>query len=374
MDNYEYWSIFRGGVILCAIRRRRFLNRINQHRQREEDLVVKEFASDKNELLTDDEKQQVNELWGQLMPITSYKEYEMFKKQFGFDARFVSHHIYLPILARRLNNYKYTKLFDDKGMLGYISSSNLKFPFCYVRCIGGDLFDNEMRQINLTEAIHRCASLNAVFIKPSKETSGGKGTEVLRMEYLTQSERCTLIAKKISERNNDFVIQECLSQHRVMAQFNASSVNTLRITTLLLNGVCSICSIILRMGKDASSVDNWGGGGIVCHVDFDGNISDIGIDIHLNRYNTNGTCIFQGKNIPQVPMILKQIKDAHTNYFALCNLIGWDVAINQEGEAVILELNSSQPGLIAEQIFSGPIFGERTQEVIEYCKNKPLIF
>ena len=48
--------------------------------------------------------------------------------------------------------------------------------------------------------------------------------------------------------------------------------------------------------------------------------------------------------------------------------------MNDQGEAVVLELNSSQPGVICEQLISGPIFGDRTQEVIDYCKTKEFRF
>ena len=37
---------------------------------------------------------------------------------------------------------------------------------------------------------------------------------------------------------------------------------------------------------------------------------------------------------------------------------------------IIIELNSSQPGVIGEQLCTGPIFGDRTHEVLDYCSKK----
>ena len=66
------------------------------------------------------------------------------------------------------------------------------------------------------------------------------------------------------------MIQECLHQHPVMAQFNESSINSFRITTLLLNGRFTVCSIILRFGRKGMKIDNWGAGGLMASVNWGG--------------------------------------------------------------------------------------------------------
>lgn len=57
---------------------------------------------------------------------------------------------------------------------------------------------------------------------------------------------------------------------------------------------------------------------------------------------------------------------------------GWigdgDIAVNEDNQGVLIEANCSQPGVIGEQLCTGPIFGARTQEVIEYCKSKPFFY
>lgn len=344
--------------------------RINKERAIEERQVICNYTADKTEALTDDEKAQINALWGQLIPVTSYKEYEMFKKVYGFDARFLTHHIYLPVVARLLNDYKYTTIFDDKGLLGYVATSCIKTPHCFIRYIGNDYYNNEMQQLSYEEAIESCASQDELFIKPSHETSGGKGAKLLRMHGMDFAKKKEIIKEELSGRNKDYVVQECLHQHPIMAQFNSSSINTLRITTLMLNGKFSLGSIILRCGRNGSSIDNWGAGGLLAHVNPNGKIDNIARDIQLNEYKQNGDCIFADCSIPQMPEILELIEKAHRENFAICKFIGWDIAINEEGEPVIIELNSSQPGVIGEQLVAGPIFGDRTQEVIDYCKKK----
>lgn len=348
----------------------RLQKRINSERTREEYYVTSNYTADKTEPLTDLEKSQIDALWGQLLHITSYKEFEMYKKIHGFDARFLTHHIYLPIVARLLNDYKYTTIFEDKGLLGYVANSCIKTPYCYIRHIGKDFYNNEMHQISEKEAIEACINQEELFIKPSHETSGGKGAKLLKLQDKSVKERFSIIKEELKGRDRDYVVQECLRQHPVMAQFNPSSINTLRITTLMLNGRFSIGSVVLRCGKEGSSIDNWGAGGILITVFENGSINHVGHDIQLNEYTQNSDCIFANCYIPQIPKILNLVEQAHRESFSICKFIGWDIAIDEYGAPIIIELNSSQPGVIGEQIVAGPIFGERTQEVIDYCKTK----
>lgn len=364
-------KILKSFGITKIIRTYRLKQRIEHERSNEEQQVVGHLSKDKFESLTFNEKCQISELWSGLDNLKgfSFSEFEMFKKIYGFDARFLTHSIYLPVVARLLNDFPYTKIFEDKGLYGYIKSTNLRFPKCFVRHISSDYYDDNMHQLTYEQVIENCIGHDELFIKPSHETSGGKGAKLLNFRSLSLDDRRNTIHNELLNRKENYVVQECIHQHPVMAQFNQSSVNTFRITTLMLNGRFSLCSIVLRCGKHGSTVDNWGAGGLMLHVNQDGIVNSIAHDIHLNEYKSNGQCVFSECTIPQLPEIIEAIRKCH-NDFAICKFIGWDIAINQDGEPIIIELNSSQPGVIGEQLVSGPIFGDRTQEVIDYCKGK----
>ncbi|MDE5773654.1 MAG: hypothetical protein K2H86_04265 [Muribaculaceae bacterium] len=365
-------SILRKLGITHFVRRRLLLGRINRERRNESNLITSGIPSSYFEPLTPGERNQIIELWGGIDEIKdiNFREFEMFKRMNGFDARYLTHDIYLPVIARLLNDYRYTTIFDDKGLAGYIKPTHIRFPYCYARRINSDYYDNEMRQIPLEKVLELCIHQNAIFIKPSKNTSGGHGAKLIRFGQYPISERERILLEEINRRNYDYVIQECINQHPVMAQFNPSSVNTLRITTLMLNGRYSLCSVILRCGKEGLHVDNWGAGGLLVPVTSDGKVTETGLDNRLNQYTSSGKCVFEKCQIPQLPEILKLVERCHREDFAICKLIGWDITIDSTGNPVIIELNSSQPGVIGEQLLQQPIFGDRTQEVIEYCKSK----
>lgn len=47
-------------------------------------------------------------------------------------------------------------------------------------------------------------------------------------------------------------------------------------------------------------------------------------------------------------------------------MIGLDICLDENNEPVLIEVNLLEPGILYEQLCTGPIFGERTNEVLDY--------
>lgn len=306
--------------------------------------------------------------------MTSFKEFEVFKHYNGFDGRYLSHYLYLPLVARKLNNYRYTKFFENKGLLDYLCNSGIRFPKTFIRRIDNEYYDMQMQQITKGEAINILLDKNELIVKDSVDSAGGKSVKKLPLKDLSQNEQIEIINKEFSSRRADFVVQECVKQSEAMARFNKSSLNTFRISTLYLNGNATVCNIVLRFGKPHMMLDNWGAGGILCGVATDGKLHHTGWDIQLNPFNDFNGIPFDGTVISELPEILPIIINVHKESFSLCKFIGWDICIDENGRPCVIEVNSSQPGIFGEQLCNGPIFGERTQEVIDYINTKPFVY
>lgn len=356
------------------IARRNLQKRIRAEQYNEESLNIKGLSQAVKEPLTPAEEQEVRQLWGKLNPAISMREYEVFKAVNGFDAKYLSHHTYLPLLARRINNYRYTKFFEHKSLLGYLVNSPMRFPECYVRCIDGELYGGDMRQITRAEAGELCLRQDCLIYKDSENSSGGKSVVKLRLSPLEVHQRRLEVQRLLTKGSRNFVIQECISQHPSTACFNPSSVNTFRVTSLYLNGLFSVLSVVFRFGKRGMEVDNWGAGGIMIGVHSDGYMYTTGYDANLNPYTTYGETDFSKSVFPKIQEMLDLVRYAHESAFPLCKLVGWDICIGADGHPLIVEINSSQPGVFIEQICTGPIFGDRTEEVIEYCMGKPFSY
>ena len=245
----------------------------------------------------------------------------------------------------------------------------MKHPHCYVRCINQEYYNNEMEQLTFEQALSECIVHDELIIKDSVNSSGGNSVEKLLLKGSIKDREKDLL-RVFAERKHDFVIQECLKQHSSFSKYNETSINTLRITSLYLNGKFTVLSIILRFGQKGMNVDNWGACGIIVGVDVEGNLCDYGYDIYINRYDSYNGIRFSNQKLTQVPDLLRLIEKEHTTAYSLCKFIGWDICYNELNEPIIIELNTSQPGVIGEQLCTGPIFGDRTQEVIDYCRGK----
>lgn len=343
--------------------------KIRNERFYESVLITKDLPDNFSCPLSNDEKEEIFKVWG-MKDEQLYKEFEIFKFFGGFDVRYLTHYVYLPSLAHKLNNYKYTRLLEHKSLLGRLCNSTLKFPKCLVRVLDGEYYNDKMCQISKEEAVNEIAEVGVIIVKDSTESSGGRSIEKIDIGSLDKTSREARIQQIFEERKYDFVIQECIKQHSSMARFNPTSINTLRVTSLYLNGKFTALSTTLRFGKKGSIVDNLGAGGVIVGVNHDGHLKDYGYDIKYNKYAEYNDIIFKDTIIEQIPSILKQIEYNHINNFSLCKLIGWDICINENNEPIIIEINSSQPGVTGQQLCSGPIFGDRFEEVMEYCNNK----
>ena len=282
--------------------------------------------------------------------------------------------VYLPLVSRRLNDYRYTKIYEHKSLLGRLTHGELQFPKCLVRCVNKEYYSDDMSELSYEEAVSTCLKYERVIIKIAQEISGGHGVQCLDKKKLGLDAYELEIKKVLLNTKVDFVVQECLRQSAYMAKFNPDSVNTLRVQTLYLNGKFSVGSIVLRMGTPGSRVDNFCSGGVVVGVNKDGCLNDFGYNAQLGVAYSHGGITFKGECIPGLTKILEKVKVDHIHQFSLCKYIGWDIMIDENNCPVCIEVNTSQNGVLPFQICCGPVFGDRTQEVIDYCMSKPFFY
>lgn len=371
-----------GGVLLTKILFNRItfnlykkLNipvQIKNEQRHEEWLVVEKIPHSMRTPLTEKEKQEVVDFWG-ICP-ASFVEYEIYKYFRGFDVRFMPMSIYLPLITRRINDYQYTEIMEHKSLFGYLTNGVVHFPHCYFRTVHGEYYASNMEQLSFDQAIAACLDADRFVIKDSLGGSGGKGIEILKLEGKTSVEKADIIKRSVAQRKTDYVVQEFLYEHDLLKQFNQTSVNTIRVQSLYLNGKFSAVTIILRFGGEGAEVDNACSGGVAVGIHPDGTLFEYGYDNQANQYDRKGNIIFKETKLPFIPDLIKHVEEAHKHQFPLCKYIGWDMIIDRNGKPVCIEINSCQNGHLTFQLSAGPTFGERTQEVIDYCKTKKLYF
>lgn len=154
------------------------------------------------------------------------------------------------------------------------------------------------------------------------------------------SEQNDKIEKFIKERKGVFLIEECLENHPTINTINPSSLNTMRVYTMVdKDGNIHILNSFLRVGGAGSDVDNWGSGGIGYHVNKDGIVDGYGIDKKCGKhaYHPSTNIMMIGFKIPRYNELVKFCKDIiKKNKKAV--YCGLDIAITEKGFALV-EIN-----------------------------------
>lgn len=322
--------------------------------------------------LTDDEKHQIREVWGEVVPFNlkrGYSYFEGMKNLRGFDSRYLPHSYYFPYLYRALNEEGVAKILSNKSLTEIIYKGICKFPRTVLKSIGGVLFDGSGKhiEVGMVEALLMMEQED-MLLKPSTDSNQGFG-----ISLISSADRGNMIErlrKGISLMpNNDFVLQAKVAQSPATEVLNPTSLNCMRITTLNLNGEISVCSMAIKCGPKNSPVDNIGTGkrGVIVGINADGYLDDTGFYGNGEKAHEHNGVVFKGKRIPRFEEILRTAVELH-RVVERCKIVGWDLALDDKNEPVLIEGNTDIPGISFEQICSGPIFRERTEEVVEYIR------
>ncbi|WP_223172508.1 sugar-transfer associated ATP-grasp domain-containing protein [Microbacterium sp. NIBRBAC000506063] len=121
-----------------------------------------------------------------------------------------------------------------------------------------------------------------------------------------------------------------------MAALYPDSVNTVRMITYRDPAEkLHVIASVLRIGNGAV-IDNFASGGMFTMLDDDGVALYPGVDKQSNIYREHpvtGTPI-QGLHVPHYQKVVELVADAATRLPTI-PYVGWDIAITQEGPALI---------------------------------------
>lgn len=139
------------------------------------------------------------------------------------------------------------------------------------------------------------------------------------------------------------LLEEGITQTYSLAKLNPSSVNTLRIITLITeDGTVKIAYAILRIGKGNNCVDNFSSGGISCRVNLEYGIIESAIDKNNFRYVLHPETEEQliGFRIPEWERykefaIQLAKEDLNMRY------MGWDIVMRENGTMCMIEGNEA---------------------------------
>ncbi len=273
-----------------------------------------------------------------------------------YDPRFVPSTVWSLDILPYFNNLSMRNAYTDKGMLNRLLKGVMK-PETVAKRIAGYYYNGDGEQlISQEEAERLCLNEERLIIKPFR---GMKGQGIILYEKSGKDK----IHDIISRIKGGFVAQRIVRQHKAMASLNKDSVNTIRVISFHFKEKIHILSAQVRVGGKGSFVDNYSSGGSACAVNNDGSLYPHAINKDAVWTDTSpGGVKYSDFKIPGYAEILNTARSLHSQlpYF---NIIGWDFAIGEDCEPILLEFNAKPD---QNQIGSGqPTFGDMTEEVLE---------
>lgn len=320
------------------------------------------FAVNGDIPLTEEEKREIDKFWGKYKfayPEIDYKSFQTFKNRYGkFDVRHCPGAIRTHYFNKWFKNDSYMVSGQNKAMLPLLYPS-IKQPKTVIRRMSGIYYNATFDPLSLSEVVSILMDYAqkgiSLIMKPSNK-GGGRG-----IRFVEKGDSEVTIQGKIKDMGaGTFVVQELLEQSDFMKQFNPTSVNTIRATTLLFKGQVYFLAALIRIGKQGNRVDNYSQGGSILGIDKDsGKCNDWALTHSNERISRlpSGLKLNEGDIVvPGFEKIKEAVIKAHY-YMPYIKLISWDIALDKQNAPILIENNFAGMIQIHEAV-TGPLFGD----------------
>jgi hypothetical protein len=272
---------------------------------------------------------------------------------------YVPEDLFYNVFETRLNPRNRREPYKDKNFFDRMGWDCL--PQTIFRIINGRLFDQtyEMIDVDTALALARDADVPEAVVKPAIESGSGS-----RVEFLDQGQLATFLPANL-HAHSDWIIQRPIIQHEVMAELNASSVNTLRVVTIRVGAEVSVISSFAKIGARGARVDNVSAGNIAVGIQEDGRLREHGYDFAFGkstRHPDHGYS-YGDVVIPSYQSVLQTCTRLHRRIPDL-DLLSWDVAVGRDGAPMVIEVNIRRQDVNITQICNGPVFSPYIDAVL----------
>lgn len=255
--------------------------------------------------------------------LLDYIQYNFYDKQKEDRRNYVVHGRLLEIM-RTCNNPEHRYIFDEKPEFDKAFSKYLHRDYLYLKDASWEDFEKFLE------------GKDCFFAKDPKGMFG------LGVQKYTLSEVEDLKALFDELKSHEILCEESLTQCEEMAEFNDTSINTLRVVSMVpANGEPEIVGGLLRLGRKGRIADNFHHHGICAYIDPKyGIVTTEGVDKDNVRHVVHPDSGKQivGFKVPYWDDVVRTIKEAALVVPDM-RYIGWDVAITKDHKIALVEGN-----------------------------------
>lgn len=337
----------------------RYAVRRKYHRQ-----DMDKFLYNKKEL-TREQKKEIDEFWKPYTNSICYKWHQFFYSVNGiFDPKYIPEDLMHTDIEGYLNDWQSAHGVDNKNHYEFYFPE-IQHPKVAFRRMSGIYHLGDYSICSKEKALKAVKSYDSIIIKHAIEA--GKGASIVVWD---QSDGIEKLKSIILSHNEDIIAQEFIIQHPDMAAFNPSSVNSIRIVTLVINEKVVFLCAYMRVGQSGVRIDNVCAGGMCSAVSEDGYLCGYGYDKRAEKVLVSPTGKpFKDFKIPGWEKALSVCKSMHSklgNY----RIVSWDIAIDPDEQPIFIEMNLKYGAMEYHQLFKGPLFGEYTKQILDEVYKK----
>ena len=354
--------------------RKKFIEKVSTHIER--DLS---YSREDDLPLTEEDIQKIDAYWSKYRfayPNVHYGAFKTFKNRCGFlDVRSLPGAIRAFYLRDHFVNKDYSSAFQNKALLPLLFP-DVRQPRTIACRMNGYLYDGDYNLISEEEAVDILVKYLAeepgrrVIVKPNG-SSGGHNISTLDGSSTRQE-----IARTIRDIGKAaFVMQEMVRQSAFTAQFNPSSLNTIRLITFLYEGKYYPLAGYIRFGTPGAVVDNWHSGGAMFGINVETGCCNTWAMARSRAKITEINGVQFGPEPLPIPNFDK-VKELCKKLHCRCpyvKLISWDIGLDEHDEPIMIECNFGGE-IQGHESLSGSLFGDLTDELLDRYLLKEFFF
>ncbi|MBQ2890171.1 MAG: hypothetical protein IJE44_00825 [Clostridia bacterium] len=317
-------------------------------------------------VLTEEMEKEAKSFWDKYKSVPMIYHNFYTEKNGEFHKEYIPDEIYYNYIQPHFNNYRLAKALDNKCYY-HKMFPGIAQPKLVAYRMNGFWYIDDQVVTKFEDVYNVLKNEKEVFIKRATDSGGGHGVKYLNCEGLTQEQ----FEKEIKDFTGDVAIQRGITQHEVLGKINPTSVNTIRIITLLEKEGAKVLSIILRMGVGETKVDNSSSGGMTIGVSMDGKLKKYACADKRRLLDTHPTSniVFEGYELPSFDRVKELVLKA-SYMVPHFRMVAWDVSVLEDGTPVLIEANLYDGQLDSHQIHNGPLFKEDTERIMNEVFNK----
>lgn len=315
--------------------------------------------------LTKEQKREVQTYYkglvGRRVPL--YTHVQFYSLTGKFTKEYIPYNFYHVEILPRANVHRLMYAFGDKNMCDFFFPGE-NVVHTVLKNMNGDYY-YEGEPVSKEDAVRLCSNLQNMIIKPSRQ-SGGHHIQAFASNNGVMDLDGKTVESLFKEYKKDFLVQDRVRQHEAMAALNPTSLNTIRILSYRSGSEVLLCNSIVRIGRSGSVTDNQSAGGIAVGISENGLLYECAYSLVGQVRQTDTGIVLKDYSIPNYYKVVELVKRLHLK-LPFFKLVGWDVAIQENGEPVLIEFNTD-PGLFQE---SFPGLGNHSERIIRELWPRP---